>query len=770
MSHDDYDDDDDNEVDSEVDFDLDRDLGMLGDHVVEPAGNGEEQLLIDGPSRGGEDDGSDEDTRIAMMRLASRQATRRRQKKARHVSFDKSSLPSVHHDQDGADDDEDDDDDEDFEPPLDDEDNDEDDDWLEDVDSDTDKAIASLSAAISAAVPKSNLPDDSSSDPSDRSSSDASEDSEDDSDSDGDSDSDDESDKSSLPSQQGIRQGPDVTASQLPRKTADDHKVSPSQQRSAPYQGMTVTKKRNERRRQAKKLIFLKSQGILPQTATKAQLLEWEAHKAMSAELPVESKSPSVARDPSSDPSSDSSSESSSESSSDDDSDDSHIPETTTLKATEKEPSNHQAVSTTQTNSDFESKRQALLAAIASGGVDIHTSLEPDQAALTLSNIVNMAKSSSEPLVDATPSEARPRRAKLDVLASQRLLYGSLGVRRPKNGSEKDGLRKTLAAQAKRNPVTRPSSTVENEPPSVQVEEEDESLQDPNLWKKRLNLTAVECFDEEVEYIRPPFPFRQRWDPQMKEKKRKRASKAYTANKKGKYNSDYQDSYDVDGGDALDYDDAGYDESAYYHEAGVEEDAAADAEAQLLRETITHDSSHIEPNNEDLDEDDLPSVPQDLSSLPLLTVDSALPGAIVTFTRLEVSAATGWRPETAPVRVTQIQDVFDEQGSKVLQLKLAKRDVPKVQYDANGRRLFSGYAMELDDDDDDEDNGSGEKRGVLEVPLNEVLDGRIVRAAPDTSVSAQAVDEEDVSGGADDKDGLGNGLAAVEKEHVAVGI
>lgn len=558
----------------------------------------------------------------------------------------------------------------------------------------------------------------------------------DDSSSSSDSSSDDESD---APSEEGVR-----PAQHPPRQT------QPSAYRSAPFEGKAGTKKRNERRRDSKKLKYLQSQGILPATATRAEFLAWKKNDPLMAndeegdisrEQANQSKTSRQVHPTYSSPSSSSSS----------DEEEAPKPKSQNKSKQQKKKTN------TFSTEDFEQRRNALLAAIANGGIDVqspYTSAPEPQS-------FDQAKAADMDMTDATTetasadpvSEPAKRKNKLDLAASQRLLFSSLGVRRPKNESDRQKLRATFATQGQRKPVVQPSVTPQpaqqQESEVAQQEEEDEESTDPNLWKRKINLSAIECVLEDVEYIRPPFPFKQRWDPQMRDKKRKRASSAYTANKSAKKNHE-QDYYnDAEGGDALDYGDEGgagdesyYDENGYYNDSyyqqGTEpqqEEARAGAvlengdeniaaEQQLLQESTEAIPSVSAPDDGD---DDLPPLPssEELATLPSLTPASALPGAIITFTRLEVSAATNWAPSVGPVRVAQISALYDD--GKVLELQLAKRDVPRKQYDSSGRRMFSGFEMDLEDDEEDGDNEGRE--GILEVDLADVMEGRVIKAA-----------------------------------------
>jgi hypothetical protein len=72
---------------------------------------------------------------------------------------------------------------------------------------------------------------------------------------------------------------------------------------------------------------------------------------------------------------------------------------------------------------------------------------------------------------------------------------------------------------------------------------------DPEAWRRRIDLRAVECCEAGVQLATPPFPFYQKWDLQDQErrrerkkrekKKRKRAEESGGAGKKRRGSPDY---------------------------------------------------------------------------------------------------------------------------------------------------------------------------------------------------------------------------------------
>ncbi|TIA01220.1 hypothetical protein D6C82_03953 [Aureobasidium pullulans] len=528
---------------------------------------------------------------------------------------------------------------------------------------------------------------------------------------------------SDAPSEEPIKKQTDSTV-QPP--SAPKPTTAPPPKQAPPSDGKQRTRARNRRRRDAKKLTWLKSTGKLPESATRQDLKKWREDQ--------------VGQDHTTDADSDSDDESSSSSESDSssDSDSDSEPETVQTQkvvppAVKKpvamiprqlkvKPKGKKPV-TEDKSEEFSQKREALLAALQSGGIDVNHDLSAPSEDTVMANADLNTLYVGD---DSPPAQPEPRRARLDIASSNRLLFNSLGVRAPKNDADRQRLQAKLA-QPTRKPVTKsaPATAASIEQPSSA--EEDQDPADIDAWKSKISLSAVECApgSEEYYYSTPPFPFYQRWDPSQRTKKRKRNSQAFDSAKlqrtEGDIDNSYSDYYnDGADGDALNYGDDEDDTAGAAQEANQEA-----ATAQLLAESS--------------DAADLPALPSDLTTLPPLTPETIVPGAIITFARFEVSAATNWAPAMSPVRTASIQHVSD---NKTLGLQLAKRDIPGKQYDSQGRRLFDKFEMITGDEEDEE-----EDVGFLEVELAELIDARLLQAA-EVAQKTVGVDEQ---GGIEEK-------------------
>jgi hypothetical protein len=548
-----------------------------------------------------------------------------------------------------------------------------------------------------------------------------------DSDSDDTSGSDDESNgsDSDAPSEEPINKGSSSVEALVAQKptTAQPTKQAPTKQ-APPSDGKQRTRARNRRRRDAKKLAWLKSKGHLPAAANRQDLKKWredndEGHVSASG----------------SDSESDSSSSESSDSSDSDSESDSEpeieqivkaappavkkavpmVPRQLQVKPKAKKPL------TDNKSEEFTQKREALLAALQSGGVEINHDLSKPSGDAIMSDAGPSTISSEN---NTTP-QPEARRARLDLASSNRLLFNSLGVRAPKNDVDRQRLQAKLAAQTTRKPVTKPTTPAAPVKEPAPAEEGEEGPADTDAWKSKISLSAVECApgQEEYYYSTPPFPFYQRWDPSQRTKKRKRGSQAFDPSLLQRTEDEVDQSYseyynEGANGDALNYGDD-EDETA----GAVQETDQEAATAQLLAESS--------------DAADLPPLPSNLSLLPPLTDETTIPGAVITFTQFEVSAATNWTPAMSPIRTATITHVSETKG---LGLQLAKRDIPGRKYDSQGRRLFDKFEMIVgDEDDEDVDDG------FLEVELHELIDPRLLRAAEEGEKSAVEEDGHETS-------------------------
>ncbi|GAB1731495.1 hypothetical protein NU195Hw_g1497t1 [Hortaea werneckii] len=526
-----------------------------------------------------------------------------------------------------------------------------------------------------------------------------------------------------------------------------------------PQQGKTKTQDRNARRRDSKKLAFLKREGIIPSDANLATLHEWEANNEIQeGEIVQDQSQPepastdqvigapaAVEKDPSTETL--------------DNSPGAGNPQEEEIKDEEQEEAeegDEDEGPETQSNlaaKQLEVNRQELLAQIASGGVEVvnkanrglkrraadienngnsenstTASLVPREPMSgdgtpenieAQSNMAGAAKKKALGATDMIPSSVA-RRSKLDVAGSKRLLLGSLGVRVPKTQQEKDALQKKLKDRNNQRmapppdpeaPAPEPKRASKTAPTEDQQGHESED--DDESWREKIDLNAVECCEEGINLSTPPFPFYQRWDPQQRRKKSKaRNGRAYAAgqgaqpgkgrkkrsrdNTAGEELMETYDKYNQNGGgDALDYDD----------EWGADEDDEYWEEGALL-DGDYDDEDEYDADQQLRDEaamgevdDGFPPLPEDFTTLPLLAETDAKNTDFVVYKELVCSAATGWQPNML-MRTVQLMRK-DDDGWDV---KMATRDLRPKEYDEDGNRVYDKFEMQgLSDDEGDED-------------------------------------------------------------------
>jgi hypothetical protein len=327
------------------------------------------------------------------------------------------------------------------------------------------------------------------------------------------------------------------------------------------------------------------------------------------------------------------------------------------------------------------------------------------------------------------------RRAKLDLSAGRRLLFGALGRKAPKTKADEEKIRKDIMRDVR--PLL-PEKTTEEQPSSPTGESTDD---DVDAWKQKINYQAKECVQDGVVLTEPPFPFEQRWDPQQrggykggrggKRKKDQRDQAQYyhdddraskkQKQRKGKHNyaleQEYLDaSYEPSFQDdtlTSQFDDATQAEGLH------SEDVEGEISQQLMNDTQTPIAVFSQGP------EDLAPLPDDPSILPVLEDGQAKVGMTIAFKQLEMSAATNWQPQLSAYR-TAIVIAITETGE--LQLTLAMRDRQQFhkRYDPQtGERIYSKFEAPDDDGVDEDEND-----GMLNLGFGELTEPKIVQEPP----------------------------------------
>ncbi|KAF8458067.1 hypothetical protein BGX38DRAFT_1155448 [Terfezia claveryi] len=248
----------------------------------------------------------------------------------------------------------------------------------------------------------------------------------------------------------------------------------------------------------------------------------------------------------------------------------------------------------------------------------------------------------------------------------------------------------------------------------VEQEQEEEGEKNGCLdaWRSRIVLSAVECEDEGFGAPQPTFPFVQPgWrrngntTQPVAGKKRKRG--------KGKRNHGSHYGYEhrqFDGASDGAGDD--WDNYNYYEDEPV---VGSAMKAQAEKADNARAATQME-----VEEEDLPELPADITTLLKLTKDQVVSGAVVAFKQLTMDA--NYNPIMSDYRTALITEVVEEtNGELALWMKLAKRDRPKKRYDEEtGERLFGKFEIPGEEGDDDE---------VMDIMFGDMIEPRVVKPA-----------------------------------------
>ncbi|KAI1394423.1 uncharacterized protein F4822DRAFT_47352 [Hypoxylon trugodes] len=382
----------------------------------------------------------------------------------------------------------------------------------------------------------------------------------------------------------------------------------------------------------------------------------------------------------------------------------------------------------------FEAKRQELLDAIANGGVEVGPSRPSTTTKRKRNESNELAQQDS---LEHTPTETSmgedtqspasdQKRRRVDVGAGRRLLFGALGLRNPKSKEDEDDLRAKLMKDVRPLQNVRLEQDKSNQKEvSGMLEEEDDA------WKEKIIYRAVECCQEGVVLSEPPFPFVQRWDPQQQsswfQKKNKRGGQSKRAQRnEAHFYQDNRSNKKRRHDESAMWDEEGYDDTFN----GINDDTNADVELNYDDPVDGQQYGTNEPTNDAsqfTDMDDLPSLPSDLSTLPILRPGEVQVGMVITWQQWSCSSATNWQPQLSNVAGVVVRIDDDATG---LEVCLAKRDRNldrnEKKYDQNtGQRIYDKFeAPDLDDDDDEDE---GEDEGFRTIGFAEMQQPRILQ-------------------------------------------
>ncbi|KAI9791742.1 MAG: hypothetical protein M1816_003552 [Peltula sp. TS41687] len=462
-----------------------------------------------------------------------------------------------------------------------------------------------------------------------------------------------------------------------------------------PGGGKSETRHRNRRRRQQKRLEHLKRIGKLPSDATMNDLRMLE---------PNGNYSDVATSDP-------------------------------TSRATRS--------NATSDVTEFERRRQDLLASLESGGVEVSAGGKenrPPALALEQQGSINLENPQDHHLpttgrngsVQIGDDKSPQRRTKLDIASSRRMVFGSLGLRVPKTKEDEDKLRSQHdALRGKPNgdgqEKSKPQAATPVDANGHTGEQESNTLDDS--WKDKIILSAVECCEEGINLSTPPFPFVQRWDPQQHLSKAatKKAGKKRKRNQAKYYEEEDEEEWDWDKLNDV----AGF--NKVYVDVDVDYikpvEVISSTNASLWYDTDAWDE--IVANR--VQEEDLPAMPTDPETCKDLAQSDIRPGAVIGFRQLKMT--DNWQPEISGYRTAKVDKFID---NEIVQMTLARRDREKKRktYDEEGRRVYGKFEMP-----DVEESQASNKKGLLELPFADLIEPKLLKPGDASPIETIEVDQ-----------------------------
>ncbi|PHH91261.1 hypothetical protein CDD83_1178 [Cordyceps sp. RAO-2017] len=308
------------------------------------------------------------------------------------------------------------------------------------------------------------------------------------------------------------------------------------------------------------------------------------------------------------------------------------------------------------------------------------------------------------------------RRLRIELGASRRLLFGSLGLKPPKNKADEEKIKQQLMKDVR--PVKNARLTESGE--SVSGKGADTSEAGLEDWRPYVTYRAVECCRDGVVLSEPPFPFKQRWDPQQrgrKKGKRGRASQDFSLN----------EHYDEDDDSGLYMDeDPGW--------ARGTKGRKSETPRRAQRSEAWEHEGQSKMATEEAAVDDLPCVPGDVGSLPEAQADGLTEGMVITWKQMTMSKATRWQPQMVQ-RTGRVLAGSDAANVHVVLATRDREDRRKMYDQKTGERVYDKFEVP-DSEGDGEDDG--EDDGKRTVSWAELLDPRVLQGPPAPATTAAA--------------------------------
>lgn len=290
--------------------------------------------------------------------------------------------------------------------------------------------------------------------------------------------------------------------------------------------------------------------------------------------------------------------------------------------------------------------------------------------------------------------------------------------------TKKNALLQTLGSQSQvaSEGARDASPPVEEIPKST-----DTPSKGPDDWKHKISYRAVECVQEDiVDISEPPFPFYQRWDPQLRQGSQstsKRRNKRKARDSSQFYDSSSQPSHKKRKED--EHSRQIIDEYSYQDETTTF--LANQDDVTLNYDDVTFNPDDDQPPVKEIEyADDLPQLPEDISSLPELLLKDLAAGAIVAWKQLLCTEATNWQPQLSEYMTAVVIEADSVKGHLQVQLAKRDRDVEKNEKkfdEETGQRIYGKFEVPDEDEEEEED------QGFRDLVLSQMMHARLLKPA-----------------------------------------
>ncbi|RMZ86517.1 hypothetical protein DV736_g6255, partial [Chaetothyriales sp. CBS 134916] len=463
----------------------------------------------------------------------------------------------------------------------------------------------------------------------------------------------------------GAEFAPKLDAGQVGASTAIPVTLQPSDnstqmlEQNPPGQGLPRTRKKNKRTRMKKRLKALQETGQLPAHATFVELREYEeAHHVVSTDAPglVDELEVAKAR------------------------------LLRGIEEMEVEVSPVEARTHDTASSEGREAANGILPRAVEGAPG---GLAEETISTTGAEDRLSEQETSPAGRPETSTTSRAKRAKLNIAASRRLLFGSLGLRTPKTAAEEQALREQLAQNIGPGKTKRSKEWTRRETGSG-----DAKTASSKSWQDKLIVTAVECVQENLILPSPPFPFIQHWHRKDK-------------------------THEFQAGLTLNYDGAASPPSKCTDQVksnGYMSHVPTTSGGGQQDETVISESRTLSSEKES---DDKP-IPTNFEDLPDLDRSQALPGTVIAYKEIHVGADTNFQPQVSAYRVAEIESM-DKDGW--VTMRLSKQDRRKnIPLDPDtGQKISNNFEIEGSQDEVDD--------GVRAMSWSFLLEPKLVQAS-----------------------------------------